>query len=126
MSKVATTYWDNSQSVWKKPKTTKLPRNNRVSTSKEGKSMPQWFIFAIVASITFMLCLTINLRAFSEMSQEMGQNETLIQQFEKLSSENLLLQEEIHDLKNDSRAIEREARKMGMSRPNEKILVPTN
>ena len=88
--------------------------------------MPQWFIFAIVASITFMLCLTINLRAFSEMSQEMGQNETLIQQFEKLSSENLLLQEEIHDLKNDSRAIEREARKMGMSRPNEKILVPTN
>lgn len=126
MSKVATTYWDNSQSVWKKSKTTKLPRNNRVSTSKEAKSMPQWFIFAIVASITFMLCLTINLRAFSEMSQEMGQNETLIQQFEKLSSENLLLQEEIHDLKNDSRAIEREARKMGMSRPNEKILVPTN
>jgi cell division protein FtsB len=126
LSKVATTYWDNSQSVWKKPKTTKLPRNNRVSTSKEAKSMPQWFIFAIVASITFMLCLTINLRAFSEMSQEMGQNETLIQQFEKLSSENLLLQEEIHDLKNDSRAIEREARKMGMSRPNEKILVPTN
>lgn len=73
-----------------------------------------------------MLCLTINFRAYSEMNHEMGQNETLTQQVETLTNENLLLQEDIHDLKSDVRAIEREARKMGMSRPNEKILVPTN
>ncbi|MCD9186800.1 MAG: septum formation initiator family protein [Pyrinomonadaceae bacterium] len=55
----------------------------------------------------------------------MSQNETLAQQVETLTNENLLLQEDIHDLKSDARAIEREARKMGMGRPNEKILVPT-
>lgn len=72
-----------------------------------------------------MLCLTINFRAYSEMSHEMGQNETLTQQVETLTNENLLLQEDIHDLKSDTRAIEREARKIGLGRPNEKILVPT-
>ncbi|HEY0657906.1 MAG TPA: septum formation initiator family protein, partial [Pyrinomonadaceae bacterium] len=81
---------------------------------------------AVVASLTCLLCLTINFRAFSEVSQEISQNETLTSQIEILTTENLSLQEEIHSLKSDSRAIEREARKIGMSRPNEKILVPTN
>ncbi|MBA2737664.1 MAG: septum formation initiator family protein [Pyrinomonadaceae bacterium] len=56
----------------------------------------------------------------------MSQNGSLTSQIEILTTENLSLQEEIHSLKSDSRAIEREARKIGMSRPNEKILVPTN
>jgi cell division protein FtsB len=43
-----------------------------------------------------------------------------------LTNENLVLQEEIHNLKTDSAVIEREARKLGMSRPGEKILVPAN
>lgn len=60
------------------------------------------------------------------MSQQMSHNETLTTQAEILTGENLSLQEEIHSLKSDARAIEREARKIGMSRPNEKILVPTN
>ena len=127
MSKVATTYWDNSQTVWTKPKNVTITRKNRLNKENgKSSSTPQWFVFGVVCSITFMLCLTINFRAYSEMSQEMSQNETLTQQVEILTSENLLLQEDIHDLKSDVRAIEREARKMGMSRPNEKILVPTN
>lgn len=112
MSKVAATYWDNSRTVL-------MPRSKRAKTTKHNASVtPQWFIFAVVASITFMLCLTINLRAFSEMNQEQNLNESLNLQIENLTTENLVLQEEIHDLKNDERAIEREARKIGMNRPN--------
>lgn len=70
--------------------------------------------------------MAINLRAYSEMSEEASQNTQLNTAIEKLSSENLALQEEIHNLKNDSLTVEREARKIGMSRPNEKVLVPAN
>ena len=56
----------------------------------------------------------------------MQQNQILSVQLEQLSSSNLAIQEEIHSLKTDARTVEREARKIGMSRPNEKILVPVN
>ncbi len=121
MSKVVATYWDNSQTVWTKPHTVKMPHNNRAKAVT-----PQWAVFAVIASVTCLLCLTINFRAFSEMRQEIDQHQTLTIQAEILTTENLALQEEIHSLKSDSRAIEREARKIGMSRPNEKVLVPTN
>ncbi|HQU84327.1 MAG TPA: septum formation initiator family protein [Pyrinomonadaceae bacterium] len=125
MSKVANTYWDNS-TVWTKPKKNAAPRKKQFGSAKsKTHTTPKWFGFAVVSSITFMLCLTINFRAFSEMSHEMSQNETLTQQVETLTNENLLLQEDIHGLKSDTRAIEREARKIGLGRPNEKILVPT-
>jgi cell division protein FtsB len=127
LSKVVATYWNNSQAVWTKPQTVLIPRDNRAKiTGNSERTTPQWLTFAVIASLTCMLCLTINFRAFSEVSQEISQNETLTSQIEILTTENLSLQEEIHSLKSDSRAIEREARKIGMSRPNEKILVPTN
>ena len=127
MSKVVATYWTNSQTVWTKPQTVTMPRENRAKTVKSiDRTTPQWLIFTVVAALTCMLCLTINFRAYTEVQQEMSQNETLSVQAEILTTENLALQEEIHSLKSDSRSIEREARKIGMSRPNEKILVPTN
>lgn len=98
-----------------------MPPNNRAKAAT-----PQWAVFAVIASLTCLLCLTINFRAFTEMRQEIEQHKTLTMQAEILTTENLSLQEEIHSLKSDSRAIEREARKIGMSRPNEKVLVPTN
>ncbi len=120
MNKVVTTYWDNNSLVL-------MPAKTRAkSAERTDATTPQWFVFAIITSITFMLCLAINLRAFSEMNAEMQQNQVLSVQLEQLSNENLLMQEEIHNLKTDSRTIEREARKIGMSRPNEKILVPVN
>lgn len=73
-----------------------------------------------------MLCLAVNFRAFSEMTAEAEQNSQLSTDVEKLSVENLALQEEIHNLKNDTDTIEREARKIGLGRPNEKISVPAN
>ena len=127
MSKVVATYWNNSQAVWTKPQTVLIPRDNRAKIAGDTeRATSQWFVFAVIASLTCMLCLTINFRAFSEMSLEINQNAALSSQIEILNTENLSLQEEIHSLKSDTRAIEREARKIGMSRPNEKILVPTN
>ena len=111
MSKVVATYWDNNSVVLMPAKTRpKRARSTETAT-------PQWFVFAVITSITFMLCLAINLRAFSEMSAEMQQNERLSVQLGQLTNENLTIQEEIHNLKTDPLTIEREARKIGLSRP---------
>lgn len=120
MSKVAVTYWNNTQTI-------SIPMRNRSKSVRRAQSTtPQWFLFAVVASISFMLCMAINLRAYSEMNRETIQFEQLNLEIESLNNENLIIQQEIHSLKSDPRAIEREARKIGMSRPNEKILVPGN
>lgn len=120
MSKVADTYWNNSQTI-------SMPVRTRRKTAGRAKSStPQWFLFVVVVSMTLMLCLAVNFRAFSEMRTEAEQNSQLTTNVEKLSVENLALQEEVHNLRNDNQTIEREARKIGMSRPNEKILVPAN
>lgn len=104
-----------------------IKRNkNHVAAKSGSRATLQWLAFAIAGSISLMLCLTINFRAFSEMTQEANLNESLNSQIQNLTTENLALQEEIHNIKSDSHAIEREARKIGMSRPNEKVLVPAN
>ena len=123
MSKVATTYWDNNISL---PRVNSRSKPRMQMKSKRESATPQWFVFTVVVSITFMLCLTINLRAFSELNAEVEQNQRLSVEVDHITNENLALQEEIHNLKTDSNAIEREARKLGMSRSNEKIFVPTN
>ena len=120
MNKVAVTYWNNSQTI-------SIPMRNRSkSASKRGaqSTTPQWFVFLVIASIACMVCMAVNLRAYSEMSRQSIQNEQLSAEIDALNNENLIIQQEIHSLKSDPRAIEREARKIGMSRPNEKILVP--
>lgn len=125
MSKVATTYWGNNISL---PKTATASRSKARTNmkSKRESATPQWFVFTIVVSLTFMLCLTINLRAFSEFNGEVEQNQKLSAEVDQLTNENLALQDEIHTLKTDSNTIEREARKLGMGRAGEKILVPAN
>ena len=109
-----------------------MPRENsrpkmytQMKTRRESAT-PQWFVFTVVVSITFMLCLTINLRAFTELNTEIELNQKLNVDVDRMTNENLILQEEIHNLKTDSQTIEREARKLGMSRSGEKILVPAN
>jgi cell division protein FtsB len=121
LSKVADTYWTNSQTI-----TMPAARTRKKAAGRANTTTPHWFLFVVVASVFFMICLAVNIRAVSEMSAEAQQNSQLSTDVEKLSVENLALQEEIHNLKNDDHTIEREARKIGMSRPNEKFLVPTN
>ena len=120
MSKVVATYWTNTQVI-------EMPITARARGAKrKANAIPQWYGFAIITAISFMLCLAINLRAYSDLSREITLHEQLNLQVETLTTENLAIQQEIQDLKNDKRAIEREARKIGMSRPNEKVLVPAN
>jgi cell division protein FtsB len=101
-------------------------RNRSKSVRGAQSTTPQWFVFAVITSMTFMLCMAVNLRAFTEMTRETTQHQQLNAEIEALNNENLIIQQEIHSLKSDPRAIEREARKIGMSRPNEKVLVPVN
>lgn len=112
MSKVANIYWDNNS--------VSLPKMNSRSKTrtsvKQTKAAPQWLVFTIAVSMTFMLCLTINLRAFTELNAEIGQNQQLSIEVERLTDENLILQEQIHNLKTDPTMIEREARKFGIGR----------
>ncbi|HMS39549.1 MAG TPA: septum formation initiator family protein [Pyrinomonadaceae bacterium] len=107
MNKVANIYWNNPQ-----------PLSMRKRAKKNAKSAtPQWFVFTVVASLTFMLCLAINLRAFSEMSQETEQFEQLNFDINRLNNENMLIQQDINSLKTDKDAIEREARRIGLTGP---------
>lgn len=120
MSKVVATYWDNNSAV-------SMPNRTRTKTAKrEANATPQWVVFTAIVSITFMVCIAINIRAFSELNAEMTQHEELNAEIQTLTTENYAIQKEVNGLKSDSKTIEREARKIGMSRPNEKILVPVN
>lgn len=94
----------------------------------EGRSRitPKWAAFAIIVSMTFMVSLAVNFRAYSSVSKEAEQFDVLNVQLENLTNENMALQEEIHNIKNDSRNLEREARKNGAGRSNEKVPLPAN
>jgi cell division protein FtsB len=80
----------------------------------------------VVVGMMSILCVAVNLRAFLEMNRQSIENQKLNSEIEQLTSVSVSLQEEIKNLKGDSRTIEKEARKIGMGRPNEKILVPMN
>jgi hypothetical protein len=58
-----------------------------------------------------MLVLTINYRAYSELTSEKGEFNELNDKVQQATTENLSLQEEIHYLKTDPKPIEHEARR---------------
>jgi cell division protein FtsB len=85
----------------------------------------KWVPFAAAGFLTILICLTVNFRAFTEYRRESTENETLNNQVQTLTTENLALQEEIHSLKSDPQTLEREAKKFGFERPKDKNPVPT-
>ena len=91
---------------------------------KSRRNFPRWVPYGATILLTAVLCLTINFRAFTELTREVEQNENLQTQIENITSENLNLQEEIYYLQNDSNVIEREARKFGYRRPEKEKKVP--
>jgi hypothetical protein len=86
---------------------------------------PYWLSLMIVGAIFSMLCISINLRAFSSMRAETEQNTRLSVEIQNLIDENLVLQEEIHLLKTDPKVIQREAQKIGVTLTQEKFPVQT-
>ena len=102
------------------------PRNPAKLSPKPRMTMPRWVPYGTTALFALVLCFTINFRAFTELTQEVEQNESLTQEIEKLTSENLNLQEEIYYLHNDSSVIQREAKKFGFQRKEKKVPVPVD
>ena len=91
-------------------------RKRRATAAKATRrTAPWWLSCLIVTSIFGMLLVSINFRAFSEMREEVDQNTHLAGQIQNLMDENLALQEEIHTLKTDPRAIQREAKRIGIT-----------
>lgn len=121
MNKAENTYWGNSQAA---RNTSRSPSNGR-GTVVKSNSKSQWLTIGGAVSLTVMLILTVNFRAFTVLKTEAAEANVLNDKIQAVTGENLTLQEEIHYLKNDSDTIEREARKFGLSRPRkEKIPVP--
>ena len=102
------------------------PRRSAKPSKRSGLSVPKWIPYGATALFALMLCLTVNLRSCTELNREADQHESLNQEIEKLTTENLNLQEEIYYLQNDSSVIEREAKKFGFQRKEKKVPVPAN
>ena len=102
------------------------PRRPAKGPRKTTSIMPRWVPYGVTALFALVLCFTINFRAFTELDREAEQHEMLNQEIEKLTSENLNLQEEIYYLHNDSTVIEREAKKFGFQRKEKKVSVPVD
>jgi len=96
------------------------------TSKRSGLSIPKWIPYGATALFALVLCLTVNFRAFTELNHEVDEHESLNQEIEKLTSENLNLQEEIYYLQNDSSVIEREAKKFGFQRKEKKVPVPAD
>ena len=104
----------------------RAPKKSAKVPRKSGPILPRWVPYGATAIFALVLCFTINFRAFTELNREVEQHDTLNQEIEKLTSENLNLQEEIYYLHNDSSVIEREARKFGFQRKEKKVSVPVD
>lgn len=96
------------------------------TTKKDARPRSQWWGIGIVATLTLMLSLTINYRAFAELGKESTENESLEQKIQSVTTNNLGLQEQIHYLKTDPETVEHEVRKFGLRRPKQKVPVQTN
>ena len=117
MSKADTTYWTNKTTPAKGGQTAIARRVRAGAKKAKSTTAPQWWAFGVALTLTLMLCITINFRAFSDLSKESAQSSALENQIQSVTSENLALQEQIHYLKNDPATVEREARKFGLRRP---------
>jgi cell division protein FtsB len=87
--------------------------------------MPRWFVASISIFLSMMIVLVLNYNAWTNVQREAQQQQQLNSDIEQLTFENSSLQDEIRRLQTDPKTIEREARKLGMGRLNEKVFVPT-
>ncbi len=126
MSRVASTYWVNSQQSPKRATVSRSKGRAAIDDAKQNRTST-WVAALVLLSISFMLALTVNYRSFANLRDEATANQELETQIQNKTQENLGLQEEIHYLKTDAAAVEREAKKFGYLRPaaeKEKVLTP--
>lgn len=123
MNKAAATYSNKSQTFWS-GRRAPMPRGTRIVERAKSSREIKWLPVGIAIAITVMVCVTVNFRAYRELSHEANQNTELNAQIDAVTSENLSLQEEIHYLKNDPNLIKREAQKFGFVPRKESKQVP--
>ena len=99
-------------------------RQPAARTRSETSEVRRWIPTAAAIGLSVLICVTINFRAFSEFRKESAENQKLDSQVQDLTTENLAIQEEIHSMKSDPKTVERQARKFGYERRNEKRPVP--
>ena len=98
----------------------------RTEVRRRGGVIPSWVVFSTIILATFALCVTITMRTRAEIRAASDQYQTLGTQVEALRNTNAALEQEVHRLKNDPRAIESAARtRLNMVRANE-IIVPVD
>ena len=115
MKKVDATY-SNKRTRRKRQPALKFPK-------KPTRFIPRWVSYGATAIFVIVLGMTINFRAYTELSREIEENEQLNSQVDEITSENLGLQEEIYYLQNDSETIKREAKKFGFRAKEKKVPV---
>ena len=126
MSRAVNTYSDNRRTSISRSANRRTPNKAKRNDSKTPAFLQKkWVPYAAAGFLTILICVTVNFRAFTEYRRESSENETLNNQVQTLTTDNLALQEEIHSLKSDPKTLEREAQKFGLQRPKEKIPVPT-
>lgn len=85
------------------------------SKTKEHMSGKRFWMGALSLSFTFLLiCLSINLRSYSEMRSEIDRNTRLGMDVQNLLDETVSLQEEIHALRSDPKLVSKEVEKLGL------------
>src|SRR5688500_9045948 len=73
--------------------------------------VPEWLAVLAALTLTGMLVLTINYRAYSELTSEKKEFQELNEKVQRATTENLSVQEEIYYLKTDPHPTEHETRK---------------
>ena len=91
---------------------------------KQTSVIPRWLLFLLVILLTFVFCITLNVKSRLKIDIEERQQNLLRAQIEQLQNGNADLAEEIKSLQNNPASIERAARqRLNMVRANERVIV---
>ena len=136
MSRVANLHWvdDRIQSQRIVPRTAAaLPRAREISLEligtradvrRRGGIIPSWVIFGMIILAAAGLCVTVTMRTYAQRQTASAGLSRLEQDVDALRRANASLQNDLHRLQTDPRAIESAARsQLNMARANE-IIVP--
>lgn len=97
---------------------TRQRTTTKSKTMNSKRQRPFWVSVLVVVALTGTLFVAITYRSFSAVTAEVRENEQLNSMIQNLTDENLQLQDEIHSLKTDPKAIEREAKRLGIAVKN--------
>jgi cell division protein FtsL len=97
---------------------------SRTEVRRRGGLVPSWVVFGMIILATFALCVSVTMRTRAEVDSASTQYEKINSDVKQLRATNAALEQEVHRLSFDSRAIETAARtRLNMVRANE-IVVP--